>query len=76
MNDEPPEREPMNNELERKPTDRARARLEALLKANAAPQINHQAFAACVIMPMAMEHLIKENEVSGSYTNDFLARPP
>src|SRR5437016_11696652 len=38
MNDEPPEREPMNNELERKPTDRARARLEALLKANAAPR--------------------------------------
>ena len=38
MNDEPPEREPMNNELERKSTDRARARLEALLKANAAPR--------------------------------------
>jgi hypothetical protein len=38
MNDEPFEREPMNNEPERKPTDRARARLEALLKANAAPR--------------------------------------
>jgi hypothetical protein len=30
--------EPMNNEPERKATDRARARLEALLKANAAPR--------------------------------------
>src|SRR5947207_2187229 len=38
MNDEPFERAPMNNEPERKPTDRARARLEALLKANAAPR--------------------------------------
>src|SRR5262249_3922082 len=38
MKDEPPEREPMNNEPEREPTDRARARLEALLKANAAPR--------------------------------------
>ena len=38
MNDEPLEREPMNNEPEREPTDRARARLEALLKANAAPR--------------------------------------
>jgi hypothetical protein len=38
MNDEPPEREPMNNEPEREPTDRARAPLEALLKANAAPR--------------------------------------
>src|SRR5436189_4436413 len=28
----------MNNDPERKPTDRARARLEALLKANAAPR--------------------------------------
>ena len=36
MNDEPFEREPMNNEPEHKPTDRAPARLEALLKANAA----------------------------------------
>src|SRR5438477_3312048 len=38
MNDEPFERAPMNNDPERKPTDRARARLEALLKANAAPR--------------------------------------
>src|SRR5256885_3166987 len=38
MNDEPFERAPMNNEPEREPTDRARARVEALLKANAAPR--------------------------------------
>src|SRR5262249_29175008 len=39
MNNEPLEREPMNNEpLEREPIDRVRARLEALLKANAAPR--------------------------------------
>src|SRR5437762_5241382 len=38
MNDEPFERPPMNNEPEREPTDRARARVEALLKANAAPR--------------------------------------
>jgi len=38
MNDEPFKREPMNNEPERKPTDRVRARSEALLKANAAPR--------------------------------------
>ena len=39
MNKEPLEREPMNNEpLEREPIDRVRARLEALLKANAAPR--------------------------------------
>ena len=39
MNNEPLEREPMNNEpLEREPIDRMRARLEALLKANAAPR--------------------------------------
>jgi hypothetical protein len=41
MNNEPHEREPMNNEpLEREPIDRMRARLrlEALLKANAAPR--------------------------------------
>src|SRR2546421_1280487 len=37
MNDQILEREPMNNEPEREPTDRARARLEALIKANAAP---------------------------------------
>jgi integrase len=37
MNNKPLEREPMNNEpLEREPIDRMRARLEALLKANAA----------------------------------------
>ena len=39
MNNEPLEREPMNNEpLEREPIDGVRARLEALLKANAAPR--------------------------------------
>jgi hypothetical protein len=39
MNNEPHEREPMNNEpLERELIDRVRARLEALLKANAAPR--------------------------------------
>ena len=39
MNNEPLEREPVNNEpLEREPIDRVRARLEALLKANAAPR--------------------------------------
>jgi hypothetical protein len=39
MNNGPLEREPMNNEpLEREPIDRVRARLEALLKANAAPR--------------------------------------
>jgi hypothetical protein len=39
MSNEPFEREPMNNEpLEREPIDRVRARLEALLKANAAPR--------------------------------------
>src|SRR6266705_1774593 len=39
MNNEPLEREPMNNEpLERESIDRVRARLEALLKANAAPR--------------------------------------
>src|SRR5262249_11533798 len=39
MNNEPLEREPMNNEpREREPIDRVRARLEALLKANAAPR--------------------------------------
>src|SRR2546430_14876902 len=38
MNDEPFERAPMNNEPEREPVDRARARVEALLKANAAPR--------------------------------------
>src|SRR5258708_15548638 len=39
MNNKPLEREPMNNEpLEREPIDRVRARLEALLKANAAPR--------------------------------------
>src|SRR6266511_2733156 len=39
MSNEPLEREPMNNEpLEREPIDRVRARLEALLKANAAPR--------------------------------------
>src|SRR5262249_62111548 len=39
MNNEPLEREPANNEpLEREPIDRVRARLEALLKANAAPR--------------------------------------
>src|SRR5262245_28383955 len=39
MNNEPLEPEPMNNEpLEREPIDRMRARLEALLKANAAPR--------------------------------------
>ena len=39
MNDEPLEPESMNNEpLEREPIDRVRARLEALLKANAAPR--------------------------------------
>src|SRR2546421_589418 len=38
MNDQILEREPMNNEPEREPTDRARARLEALIKANAAPR--------------------------------------
>src|SRR5438046_3689932 len=38
-NNEPLEREPTNNEpLEREPIDRMRARLEALLKANAAPR--------------------------------------
>jgi hypothetical protein len=39
MNNEPLEREPMDNEPpEREPIDRMRARLEALLKANAAPR--------------------------------------
>src|SRR6266566_3158757 len=39
MNNEPLEREPMNNEpLAREPIDRVRARLQALLKANAAPR--------------------------------------
>ena len=39
MNNEPLEREPMNNEpFEREPIDRVRARLEGLLKANAAPR--------------------------------------
>jgi hypothetical protein len=39
MNNKPLEREPMNNEpLECEPIDRMRARLEALLKANAAPR--------------------------------------
>jgi hypothetical protein len=39
MNNEPLESEPTNNEpLEREPIDRMRARLEALLKANAAPR--------------------------------------
>jgi hypothetical protein len=38
MNDQILEREPMNNEAEREATDRARARLEALIKANAAPR--------------------------------------
>ena len=39
MNNEPLEREPTNNDpLEREPIDRVRARLEALLKANAAPR--------------------------------------
>src|SRR5262245_53050443 len=39
MNNKPLEREPMNNEaFEREPIDRMRARLEALLKANAAPR--------------------------------------
>jgi hypothetical protein len=38
MNDESPERQPMNNEPEREPTDRAWSRLQALLKANAAPR--------------------------------------
>jgi hypothetical protein len=39
MNNEPLEREPMNNEpVERERIDRVRARLEALLKANAAPR--------------------------------------
>jgi hypothetical protein len=39
MNNEPLESEPMNNEpVEREPIDRMRARLEALLKANAAPR--------------------------------------
>src|SRR5262245_45736812 len=39
MSNEPLEREPVNNEpLERAPIDRIRARLEALLKANAAPR--------------------------------------
>jgi hypothetical protein len=39
MNNEPLEREPMKNEpLEREPIGRVRARLEALLKANAAPR--------------------------------------
>jgi hypothetical protein len=39
MNNEPLEREPMNNEpREREPIDRVRVRLEALLKANAAPR--------------------------------------
>jgi hypothetical protein len=39
MSNEPLESEPMNNEpLEREPIDRVRARLEALLKANAAPR--------------------------------------
>src|SRR5215468_9691103 len=38
MSDEPLQREPMNAPLEREPIDRMRARLEALLKANAAPR--------------------------------------
>src|SRR5215831_13561981 len=38
MSDEPLQREPLNAPLEREPIDRMRARLEALLKANAAPR--------------------------------------
>ena len=69
MNNKPLEREPMNNEpFERKPIDRMRARLEALLKANAAPQATAGGWSKMSDEPLVRERDARANRLEVNRT--------